>query len=127
MGRQMGSRKLRQIIERDGGEWVCHYCGHPIIPQDTPPCDDRYFTVVATNTEGLVTRFDCYHCWYGDTFYMYTLNPGVRLGEVDHLTPQSRGGRHTLDNLVAACKSCNAQKRNKTAEEYAAWLAEHTS
>ena len=30
--------------------------------------------------------------------------------EVDHVTPVSRGGSHKLNNLVASCKRCNAQK-----------------
>ena len=28
----------------------------------------------------------------------------------DHITPLSRGGSHTLSNIVPACLSCNAQK-----------------
>lgn len=30
--------------------------------------------------------------------------------EVDHVVPVSRGGTHALDNLVAACSQCNAEK-----------------
>lgn len=33
--------------------------------------------------------------------------------EVDHLIPISRGGAHVLSNLVPACRSCNASKRDK--------------
>jgi len=29
---------------------------------------------------------------------------------VDHITPISRGGSHTLDNIVYACMSCNSKK-----------------
>ena len=31
---------------------------------------------------------------------------------VDHVVPRSRGGRHTWDNVVAACRACNARKEN---------------
>jgi 5-methylcytosine-specific restriction endonuclease McrA len=31
--------------------------------------------------------------------------------------PRHRGGAHTWDNLVAACKSCNHRKGGKTPEE----------
>lgn len=44
---------------------------------------------------------------------------------VDHKQPRSRGGTDDLDNLVTACKHCNTQKRDKTAEEYANYLLTH--
>ena len=48
--------------------------------------------------------------------------PGKRFLEIDHVLPRSRGGRDTPENLVPTCGFCNAQKGNKTAEEYRAWL-----
>ena len=36
---------------------------------------------------------------------------------LDHILPRHRGGTHTWDNLVAACKSCNHRKGGKTPEE----------
>lgn len=36
---------------------------------------------------------------------------------IDHLVPQSRGGRWTWDNTVAACHACNGRKGNRTPEE----------
>ena len=35
---------------------------------------------------------------------------------IDHVVPRSRGGTHTWDNVVAACRSCNARKENHTPE-----------
>jgi hypothetical protein len=32
--------------------------------------------------------------------------------EVDHVYPKSKGGEDTLDNLVAACRSCNSRKKD---------------
>jgi 5-methylcytosine-specific restriction endonuclease McrA len=32
---------------------------------------------------------------------------------VDHVIPKSRGGGHTWDNVVAACKVCNSRKENR--------------
>jgi 5-methylcytosine-specific restriction endonuclease McrA len=40
---------------------------------------------------------------------------------VDHMTPVERGGSEEIDNLQIACRSCNADKRNMTHEEYMAW------
>lgn len=41
---------------------------------------------------------------------------------VDHIVPTVRGGKDEWSNFVPACSSCNAQKREKTAEEYRQWL-----
>ena len=37
---------------------------------------------------------------------------------IDHITPQSRGGGHGIDNLVTACRSCNSSKGSKTITEW---------
>ena len=36
---------------------------------------------------------------------------------IDHVTPRSRGGTHTWDNVVAACRRCNARKRDRLLSE----------
>jgi 5-methylcytosine-specific restriction endonuclease McrA len=33
---------------------------------------------------------------------------------LDHIVPRHRGGSHTWDNLVAACKACNHRKGGKS-------------
>jgi 5-methylcytosine-specific restriction endonuclease McrA len=40
---------------------------------------------------------------------------GVKLptgGHADHIVPLSKGGSHTCDNIVAACKICNETKKD---------------
>ena len=36
---------------------------------------------------------------------------------LDHVMPRHRGGGHTWENLVTACKGCNHRKGGKTLEE----------
>ena len=36
---------------------------------------------------------------------------------LDHVIPRSRGGTHTWENVVAACRRCNAKKENRTPQE----------
>ncbi|EQB74470.1 MAG: hypothetical protein AMDU4_FER2C00006G0012 [Ferroplasma sp. Type II] len=38
--------------------------------------------------------------------------------EIEHLTPKSRGGSNTVDNLAISCHECNQKKNNLTAEEF---------
>lgn len=38
--------------------------------------------------------------------------------EPDHVLPISRGGTNTLINILPACRSCNAKKKNKTLGEW---------
>lgn len=37
--------------------------------------------------------------------------------EVEHVFPRSRGGRNRWENVVTACRDCNAHKRDRTPEE----------
>ncbi len=36
---------------------------------------------------------------------------------LDHVVPRSRGGTHTWENVVAACRRCNTRKGNRTPSE----------
>jgi len=36
---------------------------------------------------------------------------------LDHVIPRHRGGKHTWDNLVTACKACNHKKAGRTPRE----------
>jgi 5-methylcytosine-specific restriction endonuclease McrA len=38
---------------------------------------------------------------------------GAAAENVDHVVPRSRGGPHTWDNVVAACRRCNTRKENR--------------
>jgi len=49
-----------------------------------------------------VLNRDAYTCTYC----------GESANEVDHVYPKSKGGEDTLDNLVAACRSCNIKKKD---------------
>ncbi len=49
-------------------------------------------------------NFECQYC-------------GSPAENVDHVIPRSRGGAHTWDNVVAACRPCNARKENRMASD----------
>lgn len=43
---------------------------------------------------------------------------GAKSEHIDHVIPLSKGGRHSVGNLVASCASCNLSKSNKFVMEW---------
>lgn len=62
----------------------------------------------------LTATFICPYC--GEE---YPLNKAT----IDHVVPQSRGGKSEPCNMVWCCKFCNNQKGALTPEEYETWKA----
>ncbi len=52
----------------------------------------------------------------------YCARPAENL---DHVVPRSRGGAHTWENVVAACRRCNTRKGDRTPEEAGLRLKRH--
>jgi 5-methylcytosine-specific restriction endonuclease McrA len=48
---------------------------------------------------------------------------GSTAENLDHVVPKSRGGTHTWDNVVAACRRCNSRKENRLIEDAGLRLA----
>src|SRR5258706_13744299 len=42
---------------------------------------------------------------------------GSRADSIDHVVPRSKGGAHTWENVVAACRPCNVRKRDRMLNE----------
>ena len=42
---------------------------------------------------------------------------GATAESIDHVVPRARGGQHVWENVVAACRPCNARKRDRLLEE----------
>jgi 5-methylcytosine-specific restriction endonuclease McrA len=72
----------------------------------------RYFVHVPHRAHAALTRrgvfardgWVCQYC-------------GAPAENVDHVVPRSRGGAHTWDNVVAACRRCNSKKENRAPHE----------
>jgi 5-methylcytosine-specific restriction endonuclease McrA len=68
----------------------------------------RYFVKVPYRAQAALTRravfardgWVCQYC-------------GNAAENVDHVIPKSRGGLHSWDNVVAACRRCNSRKENR--------------
>jgi 5-methylcytosine-specific restriction endonuclease McrA len=48
---------------------------------------------------------------------------GAAAENLDHVLPKSRGGTHTWENVVAACRRCNSKKENRLIEDAGLRLA----
>jgi 5-methylcytosine-specific restriction endonuclease McrA len=61
---------------------------------------------VAVNRRTVFARDgqDCQYC-------------GSPAESIDHVMPRSRGGTHTWDNVVAACRRCNTRKEDRLPHE----------
>ena len=72
----------------------------------------RYFVKVPYRSRASMSRravfvrdnFMCQYC-------------GRAAENVDHIIPRSRGGGHTWDNVVAACRPCNSRKEDRMLEQ----------
>ncbi|HEX8099272.1 MAG TPA: HNH endonuclease [Actinomycetota bacterium] len=72
----------------------------------------RYFVHVPYRARAALTRravfardnWICQYC-------------GRSAENVDHVIPKSKGGTHTWENVVAACRRCNSKKENRLAHE----------
>jgi 5-methylcytosine-specific restriction endonuclease McrA len=66
-------------------------------------------TVTETLLNELYATERCYYC-------RSKVDPNNRT--IDHRIPLSRGGSHSVKNLVMACHQCNSSKSDKTEAEY---------
>lgn len=72
----------------------------------------RYFVKVPYRAHTALTRravfardhWSCQYC-------------GHPAENVDHVVPRSKGGPHSWDNVVAACRRCNSRKENRLPHE----------
>lgn len=65
----------------------------------------------AVNKRNILIRddFQCQYC--GKALTLNTMT-------IDHVIPKCRGGAHHLENVVAACKSCNNKKSDKILSQF---------
>jgi len=66
---------------------------------------------VRLKKESLYYRDQCVCVYCGDKLTPKTLT-------YDHVTPKSKGGKHSWLNVVASCKSCNSDKDDSTSPSW---------
>jgi 5-methylcytosine-specific restriction endonuclease McrA len=73
----------------------------------------QQFPIIQQNEINQLMENYNYQCFYCHI----EVKRGINL-HLDHKLPLSRGGSHTIDNLVPACQTCNLKKGTKTVEEF---------
>jgi 5-methylcytosine-specific restriction endonuclease McrA len=70
------------------------------------------------NVEGSYTRFEFEEkCRALGNRCVYCGRDNIKL-EPDHVVPVSKGGTNYIDNVVPSCRSCNAQKKDRSVEDF---------
>ena len=101
-------KQKAEILHEDGGALHSERMALPI----PSVIRLKYFVRVPLRARASLSRravfirdsFACQYC-------------GNAAENVDHVMPRSRGGTHTWDNVVAACKRCNSRKENRLPHE----------
>jgi 5-methylcytosine-specific restriction endonuclease McrA len=75
----------------------------------------KYEAIKRGNGVFLVTKKEVANLVQGCCFYCKCNSTKLTL---DHVIPLSRGGTHSIGNLVGACGSCNSSKGNKFITEW---------
>jgi 5-methylcytosine-specific restriction endonuclease McrA len=105
------------LIDRGKAEVLEHGVGHIRTPSEVfqrPSVIRLVYLIKRPRPKARLTRreiflrdnFTCQYC-------------GLRGKDLtlDHVIPRHRGGKHTWDNLVSACRTCNHRKGGKMVDE----------
>lgn len=101
-------KQKAEVVHEDGGALHSERLSLPI----PSVIRLKYFVRVPLRARASLSRravfvrdhFQCQYC-------------GAAAENVDHVIPRSRGGTHTWDNVVAACRACNTRKENRLPPE----------
>lgn len=112
-----------KVVWEAGETRITLYGGYPVIGGSRSTLHLSSIFAVrgkeTTWTEGMVpplSRRTIYERDRGLCLYCGTALDYGR-STLDHILPQSRGGRDSYANLVLACRGCNNRKRDRTPEE----------
>ncbi|AOQ28952.1 HNH endonuclease [Mycobacterium phage Paola] len=76
---------------------------------------DRFRRQIKRGANGNPPRPDCHRCGEPIDYEAHHLDP--HSFQIDHITPLSRGGTDTLDNVAACHRKCNRDKGDKLEAE----------
>jgi 5-methylcytosine-specific restriction endonuclease McrA len=103
-------REKAVVLEESGATWRSERASFrlPSVIRLNSYVKVPYARRVALNRRAVFAR-DGHACQYC----------GAGAENLDHVLPRSRGGPHTWENVVAACRRCNLRKGDRTPSEAA--------
>lgn len=112
-------RRMISLMRREVVEVLADWPDDKILPNVFTPAVLKLKNFVLASTahktcsynRGVVLARDDFKCQYCSKQLSY------REATVDHVMPSSRGGRSQWNNCVAACKTCNRRKGDRTPAE----------
>jgi hypothetical protein len=112
---------IRYEVEGRTYGFIKNWSRHQLVPRDEPQSEipspegliTPYFRPVTQTQRFNIYQSDSHTCQYCGT----GLHNNPRAMCLDHVIPYSKGGTNRPENLVTACKKCNAKKATKTPEE----------
>jgi 5-methylcytosine-specific restriction endonuclease McrA len=101
-------KEKAEVLERNGAELHSERCtvAVPSVIRLTRFVRVPYRTTVPLSRRAVFAR-DGSRCQYC----------GRAAENLDHVVPRSRGGGHVWENVVAACRPCNARKEDRLLSE----------
>ena len=102
-------RGKAEIIENGRG-----YLHAPTLVFEIPSVIRLIYLIRRPRPQGRLTRRDVF---LRDRFTCQYCGKQTKELTLDHVVPRHRGGAHTWENVVAACKSCNHRKAGRTPQE----------
>jgi 5-methylcytosine-specific restriction endonuclease McrA len=102
-------RGKAEIIENGRG-----YLHTPSFQFEIPSVIRLIYLIRRPRPQGRLTRRDVF---LRDQFACQYCGKQTKDLTLDHVLPRHRGGQHTWENIVAACKHCNHRKAGRTPQE----------
>jgi 5-methylcytosine-specific restriction endonuclease McrA len=102
-------RGKAEIIENGRG-----YLHSPTAKYEMPSVIRLIYLIRRPRPQGRLTRRDIF---LRDGFACQYCGKETKDLTLDHVMPRHRGGGHSWENIVAACKHCNHRKAGQTPEE----------
>ncbi|MHB8574916.1 MAG: HNH endonuclease [Dehalococcoidia bacterium] len=111
------ARRAFTLLDRGKAEILEHGCGRLRSPShvfELPSVIRLVYLVKRPRPQMRLTRREVF---VRDRYTCQYCGRQPRELTLDHVFPRHRGGRHTWENLVAACKACNHRKAGRTPAE----------
>jgi 5-methylcytosine-specific restriction endonuclease McrA len=111
------ARRALVLLDRGKAELIENGRGYirtPTTRYELPSVIRLIYLIRRPRPQGRLTRRDIF---LRDKYSCQYCGQQTRELTLDHVMPRHRGGVHTWENVVAACKGCNHRKAGRTPEE----------